>query len=153
MHVPGFVREGLKAFCDKQMTVGKDFARPLQAASRPPRGAKLQRVGDREQEARGARRIVGRAVAEREGDAEIGLEIVPEEEADAAAGRGQREAIADIVAVVPDRAGVDEAVKLIAREVAEIRPLVEAQLEGTGKAVVATDLGRAVAAPERCAAE
>ena len=126
---PDVSAEAVGAFCEKQMTVRK---RPLQAVSRSSFRAKLQRVGDREQETRAARRVVGRAVAEREGDAEIGLEVVPEEEADAGAGRGQGQSITNVVAVVPDRAGVDKAVDLITGEIAIARPLIEPQFKRSG---------------------
>src|SRR5882724_9781036 len=69
---------------------------------------------EREQEARAAPFVVRRPVAQRHGDAEIGLDIIPQEEPHAGARRRQRQAVAQAIAVVPDCAGVAEGVELVA---------------------------------------
>src|SRR5947209_16406567 len=100
-----------------------------------------------------ARPVGRRAVAERHGDAEIGLQVAAEEQTHAAARRGQRGAIGRMQAVPPDQSAVDKTVELEAGPVFVIQLLVEAQLEQAGNAVVAADLGRAIAAPKGEAAE
>src|SRR4029453_17214661 len=107
----------------------------------------------REQEDRIPRPIVRRAVAERHRDAEIGLEIAAEEQANAPTSRGQRGAVGGTQPVPPDEPAVEKAVELKAGPVFVSEPLVVAQLEGARDAVVAADLGRAIAAPERDAAD
>src|SRR3954452_17242910 len=132
---------------------GPPDAQQLEAAAPATFGAEPERARQREQEARAAALVVGRPVAQGDGHAEIGLEFVRQEEPYASSGRGQRQALAQAVTVVPDCAGVTEGVELIAGPVAEIELLVEAQFEGAGKTVVAADFGCAIAAPEGSAAE
>src|SRR5690242_3884350 len=129
------------------------FCRALETARCGALRAKPERIRQREQEARMTRPIVRRAVAERHGDAEIGRQVAAEEETHAAACRGQRRAIRRTPAVPPDEAAVDEAVELEAGEVCVVQFLIEAQFERAGNAVVAADLGRAIAASEGDAAE
>src|SRR3954468_14796255 len=90
-----------------------------QAAGRGPRRTELEGAGQREQHSGGAAGVVVRAIAERGGDADIGLPVVEQEQAPAAAGRGQRQAVVDAEADVPGRAAVDETVELIAIEIAK----------------------------------
>ena len=78
---------------------------------------------------RAASLIVRRTVAEREGHADIGPQIVPKEKSDAAANRGQRNAVIQCIAVVPGDASVDKAVKLVAVQILQIQPLIETQFE------------------------
>ena len=92
--------------------------------------------------------VVRRAVAERHGDAEIGLQVAAEEETHAATRRGQRGAIGRTQAVPPDEPAVDKAVELEAGPVFVSQLLVEADFERAGNPVVAADLGRAIATPE-----
>ena len=97
--------------------------------------------------------IVGRAIAGRNGDADIGLPIVEQEKANTAADGRERKSFAKTVTGVPCGAGVNEAVELVAAPVSIVDLLVEAQFERAGDAVVAADLGAAVATAERDAAE
>ena len=120
----------------------------LEAVSLAAFRAELERARQREQEARAASLVVGRAVAERHGDAEIGLKVVPQEQTDAAASRCQGKAVAQAIAIVPDRACVGKAIELIAAPVAEVDALVEAELERTGQTIVTADLGCTIAAAE-----
>lgn len=116
--------------------------------------AESQGAREREQEARAAALIVRRPITQqRHGDTEIGLEIIPQKESHAGARRRERQAVAQTVPMVPDRAGVTQGVELVAAPVAEVELLVEAQLERASKAVVAADLGCAIAPGESCAAE
>src|SRR5262245_54816357 len=57
-----------------------------EAGAAPAFGAKFQRAREREQQPRGARRIIRRAVAQRERHADIGLQVFVEEESDSTAG-------------------------------------------------------------------
>src|SRR5439155_24178359 len=98
-------------------------------------------------------RIIRRAVGERRGGADVGLQAVGEEEANAAAGRSQRKAIAQAVAVIPGHPAVDESVELVTAQILKVRLLVEAQFSRARQTIVAADLGAAIAAPERDAAE
>ncbi len=86
---------------------------------------------------------------ERDGDADVGLQIVEQEQANAAAGGCQREAFAKTVTGVPGHAAVDKAIELIAAEIAIIQLLIETQFERTREPVIAADLGAAIAASER----
>src|SRR5690242_3520042 len=99
------------------------------------------------------RPVVRRAVAERHGDAEIGLQIAAEEQPDAAARRCQRRAVGWTPAVPPDEPAFDEAVELEAGQVFIGKLLVVAQLQQAGDTVVAADLGGAIAAAEGKTAE
>src|SRR5262245_9540727 len=82
--------------------------------------ADAERAGEREQEARVATDVVGRAIAERESDADAGLQILGEEEARADAHRGQRDPVLHVIAVVPDDAAIEEAVELNALQVRRV---------------------------------
>ena len=113
----------------------------LQTTGRRSHRTEFECGRQRKQHAHVASRVVGRAIAQRESDAIVGLQVVGQKEAYAAAGRGQRNTVGEAVAVVPGRAGVDEAVELIAGQIPEIQLLVETQFERTGDAVVAADLG------------
>src|SRR5207237_4226488 len=89
----------------------------LQATGRRPHRTKLERTRQREQHPRAAGGIIGRAIGERRGSADVDLQAVGEEEANATAGRGQRKAIAEPIAVIPGHAAVDEAVELVAAQI------------------------------------
>src|SRR5437868_39012 len=110
--------------------------------------AQLEGVRQREQQARAAPFIVRRSVAQRERHADIGPQVIPQEEAHAGAGRSQRKTVVDAVAVIPGRAGVDEAIELIAAQISKVQLLIETKFERAGNAVVATDLGTAIAPPK-----
>ena len=125
----------------------------LQTARGRPGRAEFERAGEREQHARAAAKIIRRAIGERHRAADVGLQTVPQEKANTAAGRGQRQSIVDAKAVVPRRTAVDEAVELIAAQILPVQPLIEPQLDRAGNAVVAADLGTAIAAAKGGAAE
>src|ERR1700688_2856222 len=110
--------------------------------------AELEGVGQGEQQTRAAARIVRRAVAQWKGHRDIGLQIAAQKEPHAGACRGQRKAIIVAESVVPGSTRVDETIELIAGQVTEVQTPIEAQFKRAGDAVVAADLGAAIAAPE-----
>src|SRR5699024_6663773 len=91
--------------------------------------AELERVGERKQHPRGTARIIGCAIAQRNGNAEIDLPVVEQEQAHTAAGRSQRKTLVYIEAGIPSRAGIEEAIELEAAPILIVQFMVEAQFE------------------------
>src|ERR1700686_28434 len=85
----------------------------LQAASLASFRTELEGVGQGEQQAGAAARIVGRAVAQREGHRQVGPQIATQKQPHAGAGGGECETVGVGKSVIPYRAGIDEAVELI----------------------------------------
>jgi len=85
----------------------------LEAAGLRPFRAEPERVRERKQQPGAASGIFRRAIGQRDGDAEIGPQVVHQKQADAGAGGGQRKSVADAVADVPGRAAVDKAIEKI----------------------------------------
>jgi hypothetical protein len=127
--------------------------RNLEAAPAPALRTEFQGVRQREQEACATRFVVRRPVAQWEGHADIGLQTIPQKKSNAAACRSQREAVVELESVIPGRAGIDEAIELIAAQISIAELLIEAQFERAGDAVVTADLGTAIAPPEILASQ
>src|SRR6266478_5168900 len=125
----------------------------LKAARLRSFGAELEGVRQRKQQPGAAARVVGCAVAKRHGHTDVSPQVAAQKEPHAAAGRRERQTVGVAVAVVPGRAGVDEAVELITGQVLKAQLLIETQFERTGDAVVAADLGAAIATSESRAAQ
>src|SRR5712672_3293901 len=82
------------------------------------------------------------------GHGEVGPQVATEKQSHAGAGRRERKTVGVAKSIVPGRAGVDEAVKLITGQVFKGQLLIETQFKRTGDAVVAADLGAAITSPE-----
>src|ERR1700730_16717907 len=133
--------------------VGRRTPTGLKAARLRSFRTELEGVRQRKQKSGAAARVVGRAVAKRHRDGDVGPQIAAQKKPNAGAGRGERKTVGVPVAVIPGHAGVGKTVKLIARQVLEIQLLIETQFERTGDAIVAADLGTVIASPERSTAE
>jgi len=81
--------------------------RRLEAAGLRPFRAEPERVRERKQQPGAAPGIFRRAIGQRDGDAEIGPQVVHQKQADAGAGGGQRKSVADAVADKIGEAALD----------------------------------------------
>jgi tetratricopeptide (TPR) repeat protein len=89
--------------------------RALEAAGRRLCRTKLERAGQREQNAQVAGGIVGSAIAQRNRNCEIGPRIVAQKPAYAAANRNQRDSVGIAIAGVPLRLRPNDADTLDSR--------------------------------------
>ncbi len=89
----------------------------------------------------------------RRGGADIGLQAVGEEKRTPPPADVSERPSLEPVADIPGHAAVDESVELVAAQISKVRFLIEAQFRRTRQTVIAADLGAAIAAAERDAAE